>query len=265
MFDKFRLSLTKGVLVYVACSSLCFGRYPLSQALHTISELRFQKVDLALNDRGPHLKASEVPADMARIAATLKKANVSFAAFHVDLDSPDESVYREHLRSICRMARHLAVPLVNVPAAPAGSEMDAEVARLQGLTRVAQAEGVILTVDTHCQRLTAEPATTLELCRRVPGLGITLDPSHYLIGQPEERNYDMLYPYVKHVRLRDTTSDQLQVRIGQGKIEYGKIINQLERIGYQRALSVDIVDVPESPDAPETEVRKLKYLLESMV
>src|SRR5262249_1919711 len=27
----------RGTTVYVACSSLCFGRYPLAQALHTIS------------------------------------------------------------------------------------------------------------------------------------------------------------------------------------------------------------------------------------
>ena len=36
--------------MYVACSSLCFGRYPLAQALHTITELHFQKVDLALHE-----------------------------------------------------------------------------------------------------------------------------------------------------------------------------------------------------------------------
>ena len=40
--------------------------------------------------------------------------------------------------------------------------------------------------------------------------------------------------------MRDTSRDALQVRVGQGEVEYGRLINQLEKIGYQRGLSVDI-------------------------
>ncbi len=48
------------------------------------------------------------------------------------------------------------------------------------------------------------------------------------------------FPYVKHVHLRDTGRAQgkFQVRVGQGEIEYGRIINQLERQNYDRLLSV---------------------------
>jgi len=158
-----------------------------------------------------------------------------------------------------------AAAVVNVPAAPAGSDFAAEVARLTGLKRVAEAEGVILTVETHSRTLTADPARAAELCRQVPGLGLTLDPSHYVVGAHPPHDYDDLFPYVRHVRLRDTAPDRLQVRVGQGQVEYGRIVSQLSRERYQRALCVDIRDTPE-PDYPmEPEVRKLKFLLESMV
>jgi len=100
----------------------------------------------------------------------------------------------------------------------------------------------------------------------VPGLGLTLDPSHYLVGSHPAKDYDDLFPHVRHVRLRDTAPpDRLQVRVGQGQMEYGRIISQLSRERYGRALSVDIRDTP-VPDYPmEPEVRKLKFLLESMV
>ena len=63
----------------------------------------------------------------------------------------------------------------------------------------------------------------------------------------------------------DTAPDRLQVRVGQGQVEYGRIISQLSREHYERALTVDIHDQP-APDYPlEPEVRKLKFLLESMV
>ncbi len=133
--------------------------------------------------------------------------------------------------------------------------------------RIAASEGIILTVETHTNTVTGDPLGAVELCRRVPGLGITLDPSHYHTGPHAGVNYDPLFPFVRHVRLRDTGNalEQFQVRVGQGEIEYGRIISQLERCRYDRALAVDMCDVADSPFPVEPEVRKLKYLLESLV
>jgi sugar phosphate isomerase/epimerase len=251
--------------VYVACSSLCFSRYPLAQALHSISELRFQKVDLAIHESGPHLKPSEVLADTNRVATILRKANISYAAFHADITETDPEKYKETLRAICRLGRLVACPLVNIAAAPLGSDMEAEIKRLQGFTRIAATEGVILTVETHRDTLVNQSRQASEICERVPGLGITLDPSHFMIGPDIDTEYEELYPYVRHVRLRDTAPAKWQVRVGQGQIEYGKIINNLTRENYERALSVDIHDASASDYPSDPEVRKLKYLLESMV
>ena len=49
------------------------------------------------------------------------------------------------------------------------------------------------------------------------------------------------------------------------RIEYGRIVTQLSRFHYERLLSVDIRDIPDAPFAMEPEVRKLKFLLESLV
>ena len=57
----------------------------------------------------------------------------------------------------------------------------------------------------------------------------------------------------------------LEVRIGQGELEYGRVVTHLERCGYARCLTVDVRDVADSPFPVEPEVRKLKYLLESLV
>ena len=67
--------------------------------------------------------------------------------------------------------------------------------------------------------------------------------------------------------LRDTSgkTSQFQVRIGQGEVEYGRIVNQLARYNYHRILSVDIRDLPEPAYDMPPEVRKLKYLLESLI
>ena len=81
------------------------------------------------------------------------------------------------------------------------------------------------------------------------------------------KDYDSLFPYVRHVRLRDSGAkpESFQTRVGQGDLEYGRIITQLDRCDYDRALSVDVRDFPNQDYPVEPEVRKLKYLLESLV
>lgn len=250
--------------VVVACSTLCFGKHSLDEALRIIREMHFQKADLALHEPGPHLRPSEVAADVSKIAQKLKASNLAFAAFHLELDDEPGTEVRDHLRAVCRLARVMAVPLLTVAA---GADLDADVPRLREWAKIAESDGLILTVETRTGTLTGDPAGAVELCRRVPGLGLTLDPSHYHVGPQGPVDYDHLFPFVRHVRLRDsgTKPEEFQVRVGQGELEYGRIITQLERFRYERALTVDVRDVPDNPFPVEPEVRKLKYLLESLV
>jgi sugar phosphate isomerase/epimerase len=252
--------------VYVACSTLSFSKLSLEDALRTVREMRFTKADLAIHDDGPHLTPAEVAADPTRVAQRLKAANLPLAAIHLCVGAKDPAEARVQFRAVCRLARVSTVPLVTIPAATVGTDFDAEVCRLAELVKVAEMEGIILSLETNSTTLTADPLGADELCRRTPGLALTLDPSHYHTG-PHPANYDCLYQHVRHVRLRDTgnTPEQFQVRIGQGELEYGRIISQLDRFSYDRALTVDIRDVPDNPFPVEPEVRKLKYLLESLV
>src|SRR5436190_1168842 len=146
-----------GIAVYVACSTLSFGKLSLEDALRTVREMRFTKADLAVHDDGPHLTPAEVAADPARAAQRLKAANLPLAAIHLCVASDDPAEARARFRAVCRLARVSTVPLVTVPAAPLGGDFDAEVRRLTELEKVAEAEGVILTVETHSATVTADP------------------------------------------------------------------------------------------------------------
>ena len=94
------------------------------------------------------------------------------------------------------------------------------------------------------------------------GLGITLDPSHYICG-PHRGGYDQLLKHVVHTHLRDTKKDKLQVRVGQGEVEYGRLIAQLGMVHYHRALSVHMQPLPEVDH--HGEMRKIRLLLESLL
>ncbi len=229
--------------------------------------MHFTKADLAIHASGPHLTPAEVLADPGWVAQRLKAANLPLAAIHLDTGPTTRDESRELLRALARLARLSTTPILTIPPAEQGSDFDLEVSRLQELVKVVAAEGVILTIETLATSITADPLGAVELCRRVPGLGLTLDPTHYQIGPHGAINYDKVFPFVRHVRLRDSGSkpEQFQMRIGQGDIEYGRVIAQLDRCRYDRALTVDIRDIPDNPFPIEPEVRKLKYLLESLV
>src|SRR5262249_49759526 len=158
------------------------------------------------------------------------------------------------------------VPVLTLRAAPAGTSFEAEVCRLTKLCEIANKDGLMLTVATVTGTLTEDPDQTVLLCERVPGLGLTLDPSHYIARPNQGKNFDQVVPYVRHVNLRYTRRgpNNCQGRIGQGEVEYGRILSQLERHQYNRLLTVDVRDEPAGPISMEPEVRKLKYLLESM-
>src|SRR5436190_20633874 len=75
--------------VYVACSTLCFGRHSLEDALRTIAELQFGKCDVAIHEQGRQLRPSEVAADVNAAAARLRHGpGLTPAAFSVEIDAP---------------------------------------------------------------------------------------------------------------------------------------------------------------------------------
>jgi sugar phosphate isomerase/epimerase len=254
--------------VNVACSTLCFARHPLERALRIIGELEFSKLDVAIHENGPHLKPSEVVQDIGLAAQRIRIGpSLTPGAFSVEIDAPDPAEYQRQLRAICRLARLSTVSIITIPAGSTGSGLDAEVNRLRPLVQLALAEGIVLTVATRIGTLTELPDMAVQLCDRVPGLGLTLDPSHFIAGPHQGASFEQVYPYVRHVHLRDTgrRPEQFQVRVGQGEVEYGRIVSHLARVGYDRLLTVAVLDIPEAPFVMEAEVRKLKYLLESLV
>ncbi len=92
--------------------------------------------------------------------------------------------------------------VVTVHSQPAATPVADEVQRLAQLAATAMREGLVLAVLTHADTLTGDAQVAVDLCKAIPGLGLTLDPSHFLQGpQPD---YDIVFPYVQNVHLRDT-------------------------------------------------------------
>jgi sugar phosphate isomerase/epimerase len=218
--------------VFVACSTLCFAREPLEQALRLIADLEFDKFELAIVEDGQHLRPSEVGNDPDAALQRLRRApSLTPSAIHIDFGPLDwnDPMTRRRFEAHCRFAKALGVAVLTLPAAPSGTPLEQEIKRLSGLTASAMLDGLVLALLTGAESVAADPQVALQLCQAIPGLSLTLDPSDGIQGPYKEIEFDALYPYVQNTHLRDTGKNpgEFQVRVGQGQIEYARVVTQL--------------------------------------
>jgi sugar phosphate isomerase/epimerase len=249
--------------VFVAASSECFPNLSLDGVLERLVDLEYTALEVAIHERGGPLQPSQVLADLEKVVGQCRETyRLTISGYSVDIDATGE-LYYEQFAACCRLAKATKVVAMTVPAAELGTPFNAEIERLQRLVAIASKEGVLVGLKTETGRITQDPDTAVVLCDNVKGLGLTLDPSHYIYGPHAGNSYDQLMRYVINTHLRDTSKDKLQVRVGQGQVEYGRLISQLGKAHYNRALVVHIAEM-EGVDH-SAEMRKMRLLLESLL
>jgi sugar phosphate isomerase/epimerase len=248
--------------VFVCVSTECLPDMPLAAAMERLAELEFTAVELDVHAGGGHLDPVAVAADPeAAIAACSDLQRLRPVA--VSFSSPETPEVYDHFVACCRLAKSLGVVTMVVESSELGTPFNGEIERLRKLVAIAANLGAVVGVKTSADRMTQDAETTASLCRNVPGLGVTLDPSHFIYGHKKAASWEKILEYVCHVHLRDTKPDVPQVRIGQGDVEYGKLVSSLERVGYKRALCAHMPPL-EGVDQV-AELRKMRLLLESLL
>ena len=109
--------------------------------------------------------------------------------------------------------------------------------------------------------MTQDPDTAVVFCDNVKSLGVMLLSEPLRYGRKPGANYEQLMKHVYHVRLRDTNKSSLQVRVGQGEVEYGRLVNQLSKCRYDRYVDI----IPQLDIDQMAEMRKMRALLESLL
>jgi len=247
--------------VFIAASTHSLGDLSFNDACFQIGEMGYDKVEIWMNEESDHLKPSEVTDDPEKFASQFREHTrltpVAFSVEHdVDVDT---------LAGLSRAAKLLRVTQIILPASPLGTPFNTEIDRLRSFVSTTSGDGVQVSLKTKTGHLTEDPHTAVELCQAVKGLGIALDPSYYICGPAAGQTFNQVFPYVNHVQLRDTTPNEIQVKIGLGEIDYGELIAELQDQNYRLSLSVDLIPELTSEEDRPLEMRKLQRLLDSML
>jgi len=251
--------------VFVAASTECFPQLSLDAAVQRLLDLELNRVEIGIREDGNQLKPSEVHANLEQATKICRDIHrLTPVAYVVDIAAEGDEYYKQ-FSSCCKLAKATKVVTITVRAGELGTPFNAEIERLRELVRIGTLEGVLVGLKTEIGRMTEDPQTAGVLCDNVKGLCLTLDPSHYVYGPKAGCEYEQLAKYVCHLQLRDTNKTKLQVRVGQGEIEYGRLITQLAKFRYNRALCVNIVDDGDPSIDHMAEMRKMRLLLESLL
>lgn len=247
--------------MFVAASTRCYADKSFAEACQLIADLEYDKLELWFDETDGHLKPSEIAAEpeafFSRYREITRLTPIAICLEH-DVDSAT-------MAGLSKLAKLMRITQITIPASPLGTPFNAEIDRLRAHHAIASQDGVRLSIKTKTGCLTEDPHTAVELCQSVRGLGITLDPSYYICGPHRNGSFDQVFPYVFHVHLRDTSPEQLQVQIGLGEIEYARLITQLQRESYERALSVDLSHELMDAEMRPLEMRKMRMLLETLL
>ena len=252
--------------MFVAATTQCYPHLSLNDAVEKLAHLEFSHIEIAVHESGNHLKPSEIVADLSRCYDIVHSTHrLTVAGLSLEIEAEGDEYFKIFTK-VCELAKLSKIVTLTVPSSEHGTPFNEEVERYKVLVKIAEKHGVRVAMRSTQGRISADPDTVSVICRHVEGLGLSLDPSHYHLGQPPETMiYENLIEYVHNVYLRDSTPENLQVRVGQGIIEYGKLINLLRKVGFERALCVDIGPSDDPEIDHDGELRKLRLLLESLV
>ena len=182
--------------MFVAASSRCFSDLPLSAALERLVDLEYTHVEITVHETGGHLKPSWVMAELDQAIDMCRQTyRLTTTAYSVDIEVPEGPLYYRQFAACCKLAKATKVVLLVVRAAELGTPFNAEVERLRQLVAIAGTEGCRVALLTEVGRMTQDPDTAVVLCDNVKGLGIALDPSHYICGPHGGAHFDQVMKY----------------------------------------------------------------------
>lgn len=250
-----------------SCSTLVKAKQPLEPALKTVADLGFKYADVMCLSWTPHVNVDALVKDFETEAARVEKAladnklkvsNLTFDA--VETKPFDE--YKTRFAAVVKLAVRLKAPLINIMAPSAKSDWADQVAKLKVIHKIAADQGIKLTLETHTGQLTEHPADAEKLCKEIPGLGLTLDPSHYYAGPNQGKSFDNLYPYVMNTGFRagGMKWEDIQMKWGDGPIDFATIVRKLEARGYKGYYVVEYLEGLGKNDSVESSKLFLEWI-----
>lgn len=247
----------------LSCADFSFPLLAHDQALAALALLGFRGADIGLFEGHGHLKPSALlpkpAANGARLqrrlaAHGLKAADIflqlhaGFVEYAINHPDPRRRAFArdQFLRALdyARAAgsEHVTIlPGVTFPGEPRAAARSRSAEELHW--RVAQARDaqIQLAFEPHVGSLADTPERALDLVQRLPGLGLTLDYSHFTRAGIADARIEPLTIYATHVHARGARRGRLQAPLKANTINFPRLVQALARHQFAGWIALEYV------------------------
>ncbi|MGI5207688.1 sugar phosphate isomerase/epimerase family protein [Spirillospora sp. CA-108201] len=242
----------------LACSDYTFPLLDHEEACALIASLGFAGVNIGVWGSITQLRADEAAADPSvrgrEVAERLARHGLVPADVFLIAD-PDYSVlavnhpsWEERARSRERFQRWIEfadavgangltiLPGLDFDGIGHEDSLSRAVDELAVRVQAAQEAGLEVSVEPHIGSVVASPDDTRRLVDLCPGLGLTLDHSHFVMQGYAVPELDPLFGRVRHLHARGARLDRLQVGMKNNEIDYEYVVGGLQNAGFDNFL-----------------------------
>lgn len=241
----------------LSCPDFAFPALELEGRLELIRLLGFEQVDLELVVPLPPAAPEEAVLARMRAAVAASGLRVAdlffvvggddFAASAINhADAALRAAHRVAFAGAARAARELGAPgLTVLPGVPDHADPEAgwkrAVEELRWRVAASGAEGVQTRIEAHIGSLVSTPELAARMVAEVPGLALSLDPTHFTMQAIAPARIAPLAPLAGHVHLRASRPGDLQVAWERDEGDLAGLLSALEEAGYDGQLCVEYV------------------------
>ena len=251
-------------MVQLGCCSFDFGWLTLDESLRLISDLGFNHADIGAHGPsaqiGQERAASEPEADGREIRETaarhgLAPSELFVCWIHVDgkpvdLNHPDavlRSRVVEQFRGLCSCAK--AAGCTSVMGVPgkvqkeigADGSWDIAAGTMALMAGVAADSGVRFHVEPHMGSILETPEAAARMAEQVPGLGYTLDYSHFVAQRIDPAEVHQLLPHAGHMHGKPSKPGYVRSLVHESTIDFAPIVSRLKAMEWEGVISMECI------------------------
>ena len=246
-----------------ACADFTFPLLAHDQSLQLISLMEFKGVDVGLFEERSHLWPSREFKNVSRSARALRKKldNLGLKPADIFLQmAPDFRAFAINhpkaqrrrkardwfLRTLDYTAgcggRHITIlPGVHFEEEALADSLARCADELSWLVAQARKHRLTVSVEAHVGSIVPRPSLAAALIKRVPGLTLTLDYTHFTrVGLPNS-SVEPLVKHASHFHVRGARRGRLQERFAHNTIDYSRVFRAMQKSGYKGWIGIEYV------------------------
>jgi sugar phosphate isomerase/epimerase len=245
----------------LSCTDFTFPLLDHDRALAVIALLGLRGVDIGLFEGHGHLKPSRELLQPERNGAALKKrlgahglkaadiflqihaGFVEFAINHPEAKRR-EFAREQFLRALdyatAAGSEHVTI-LPGVVNESRTASVSCSADELAWRVAQAQAAKLQLAVEPHVGSLIDTPERTLDLVKRVPGLGFTLDYAHFTRSGISDARIEPLVKFATHLHARCARRGRLQSPLKENTIDFPRVVKALAKNKFSGWIALEYV------------------------